>query len=588
MLLRKIGVRTLGCVAWLSISLGLLGCGGSNAATLGDGGVDPEDPLGFIDPDTGCLTYDSTFDAIQSLVFRRSGCTASACHGESISGGLDLRIGQAYDSLLRQPAVGSSIDRVVPGSSGDSYLYHKLQAATDPGNAPAIAGAAMPVGEPPLTDDQLEAVRLWILGGAPETGSVGNGENGSTAELETLLGACLPDVTPVAVEPLKPPAIDKGVQFNMPEFPLVKKSEREVCFAQWYDFSDQVPAQFQDGEFIFINGTVSRQDAQSHHLTLQHSGLTDPARVNDAEFGDWTCKGGASEGTACDPINPSCGEGLCGATVKNNVACIGYGPPDASSGFLGNVTFGGLGTPGEIVPPRDGAFRKFPIRGIIYWNSHAFNLTQFDHKMHARMNALFTDDLRLESVNVTELSRLYAATGQPPFTVQTYCGQHTAPLGAQMVRIASHNHKRGIRFTVDLPDGTGFYESLSYSDPLTVEFDPPLMMDAPDSADRTFKFCSTYNNGVGPNGLPDPETVTRLSRMPDRATCTPTACAEGKVGEACNRDEDKSISADDNATCDTSPGEGDGMCDACPITAGVTTEDEMMVLSPTYLVAPTE
>ena len=566
--------------------VGMLGCGDGSAATAPDAGSMPDasqepDELGFIDPGTGCLTFNSTFDAIQSLVFKKSGCTNAACHGDKRSGGLDLRIGQAYHSLLRQPSVGSALARVEPGSASSSFLFQKLQAATSPEQAPEIAGAPMPVGLPALSADQLEAVRLWIQGGAPEEGSVGVGDVASAGELERLLGACLPEVTPVAVEPLPPPPVDKGVQFVMPTFPIPKATEREVCFAQYYDFSDVVPARFQDGESFFANGSITRQDAQSHHLTVQHSGLG-PDRVHDPEFGAWTCKGGARAGSVCDPLDQTgCGTGLCGSDVVDNIACIGFGPEDAASGFLGNVSLGGLGGTGSVLPPRDGAFRKFPIRGILYWNSHAFNLTNFDHTMHVWLNLLLTDDLRFEAVTQTELKGLYDAAGQPPYTVQTYCRDHIAPIGAQMIRVSSHTHKRGKRFTIDLPDGTRFYESLSYSDPLTFEFEPALLLDSEIKAERTFRYCATFNNGVGSNGLPDTETVTRLSRMPARATCAPTHCAAGKVGDPCG-------GADDDATCDTAPGAGDGWCDACPITRGVTTEDEMFLISPTYLMPPAD
>jgi len=43
---------------------------------------------------------------------------------------------------------------------------------------------------------------------------------------------------------------------------------------------------------------------------------------------------------------------------------------------------------------------------------------------------------------------------------------------------------------------------------------------------------------------------------------------------------------DDDAACDTSPGAGDGMCDACPITSGATSDDEMFVLRGTRLELP--
>jgi len=76
---------------------------------------------------------------------------------------------------------------------------------------------------------------------------------------------------------------------------------------------------------------------------------------------------------------------------------------------------------------------------------------------------------------------------------------------------------------------------------------------------------------VDANGAPDPGTVTRLSRKPERSTCTPVACAEGRIGAPC-------AGASDHATCDTEPGSGDGICDACAITGGTTTDDEMFVL----------
>ena len=107
------------------------------------------------------------------------------------------------------------------------------------------------------------------------------------------------------------------------------------------------------------------------------------------------------------------------------------------------------------------------------------------------------------------------------------------------------------------------------------EYDPPLAFDSPDPAQRTLRYCATYNNGVDGDGAPDPSTVTRASQMPDRARCTPVACTAGKVGAACS-------GAADDASCDSSPGAGDGDCDACPITAGVTTENEMFILTVNY------
>ena len=48
------------------------------------------------------------------------------------------------------------------------------------------------------------------------------------------------------------------------------------------------------------------------------------------------------------------------------------------------------------------------------------------------------------------------------------------------------------------------------------------------------------------------------------------ACMNGpNKGELCGGSD---------AFCDSSPGAGDGECDACPIIGGVTTEDEMFIM----------
>src|SRR5262249_52892655 len=122
------------------------------------------------------------------------------------------------------------------------------------------------------------------------------------------------------------------------------------------------------------------------------------------------------------------------------------------------------------------------------------------------------------------------------------------------------------------PSGAMIYENFDYNDPLYKEFEPWLTFDAADDAGRTLTYCATYNNGLDENGLPDPSKVTRASRMPDRTRCTPVACAGGRVGASCAAD----------AECDSAPDAGDGARDACPITAGPTTENEMFVLMPWY------
>ena len=126
--------------------------------------------------------------------------------------------------------------------------------------------------------------------------------------------------------------------------------------------------------------------------------------------------------------------------------------------------------------------------------------------------------------------------------------------------------------------------TILYSDPLYRKFEPPVLFSSPDPAERTLHYCGLFNNGVAEDGSPDPETVTRFSRLPNSVfvpgvpgRCKPVACAAGRIGAACN-------GVDDDATCDSSPGAGDGDCDACRITGGESTENEMFILIGDYYV----
>lgn len=562
----------------ISALLGLLvGCGNSAGTSGGGPQVDPE-PMPGVNPDCPQGEFDSTFEAIQSVIFEGQGCSADTCHGSSAVGGLDLRAGRSYANLFEVPSQASSNLRLVPGEPSESFLFEKLLAATEPGSV-TIAGSPMPVGRAPIPVEHLTALRTWIEHGAPETGSVGDSILGESEIIEDLLGTCLPPATPIAIEPLAAPDANDGVQFRMATYKLPARTEIEVCFAQYYDLSEVVPEEYQDRErgVFFINGQHLRHDPHSHHFVVDHSGLGAES-VNHPAFGVWTCGGGEGDGESCDPLDQnSCGEqGDCRSQVSNSVACIGFGPPQGGV----NVAAGGIGgaqTAQQFVPPREGVYTEIPIRGILYMNSHAFNLTGEDHPLNGRLNLFFARDRRWQSQAIVNLGTLYAASGQAPFTKKHYCGEQVMPQGSELLSLSSHTHKRGGNFTVDLPDETRIYQSLSYSDPVDQSYEPALRFDSPDSKDRTLTYCADFNNGLDAEGNPDPRLVTRLSTMPDRASCRPVACAEGRIGAAC-------AGTQDHASCDTAPGAGDGLCDACPIQAGVTTENEMFVLTGAYIV----
>ena len=75
---------------------------------------------------------------------------------------------------------------------------------------------------------------------------------------------------------------------------------------------------------------------------------------------------------------------------------------------------------------------------------------------------------------------------------------------------------------------------------------------------------------------PEPPLVFGLPLGPGGPCPDATvACAnEGPTkGNLCNGND---------SVCDSSPGAGDGDCDACPVLGGVTTEDEMFIQTGAY------
>ncbi len=550
------------------------------AAVCGNGEVELGESCddGNLVEDDGCTSdcaagtcvgeqFTSTFEAVQSVVFERHGCTNALCHGSAPGqGGLNLSPAVAYRELLEVPSEGSSFNRIEPAQPRQSSLWLKLLKGVDPG-ATNIPGEPMPSGLPPIPADLLEAVRRWIESGAPETGTVPG--------TESLLGGCFPEPVPISITPLTPPDADDGFQLEMPGFTLSAETETEVCFATYYDVTDRVPAHFKDptNEFFYSSKDITRQDPHSHHLVILHSGIPEEL-AHDPSFGAWTCAGGNRDGAECEPLDTeSCGTGICRSQVRRSTACIGYGPPGGANAANLGQALGGAGNGQTATDLDPGQYRRIPLRGIVYWNPHAFNLTSQNHNLKAYLNLLFTDDLEHEVSQSLDVRHIYVAAGQPPYTRKTYCRDYTFPRGTRLVTLSSHTHERGEAFWLNDADGQRIYESYVYSDPIIQRYRPPLAFDSADPAERTVTYCATYNNGVGADGAPDPTHVRRHSLTPQNAfPCKPTACTDGLVGATCD-------GPDDHAACDSVPGAGDGLCDACPITLGVSTVDEMFVLT---------
>lgn len=100
-------------------------------------------------------------------IFEAKGCALSGCHGSGSTagdlGGLD-NFNSGHSQLLNNPVdcIGSFYDDlVVPFDPGSSFLVAKLEGFYD-------CGSPMPLVGAPLNLAELDAIRSWILSGAPK------------------------------------------------------------------------------------------------------------------------------------------------------------------------------------------------------------------------------------------------------------------------------------------------------------------------------------------------------------------------------------------------------------------------------------
>ena len=169
----------------------------------------------------------ATWQTIQDEIL---GPRCTTCHvaGSSFATQSDLILTPdvAYAQLVdvrphNAAARGDSLWRL--GRNGlsslyESYLWEKIDA---PNQAHFYTdhqqfGSLMPLGEPPLTNGELEYLRRWILAGAPETGIVA----------ETSLLADSTRWSPPAFVPL--PAPVRGLQLHLGPFEVQPGREREL------------------------------------------------------------------------------------------------------------------------------------------------------------------------------------------------------------------------------------------------------------------------------------------------------------------------------------------------------------------------
>lgn len=145
----------LGAAVWV------VGCAGNgqgldqNGQPIGSGG-------GAGTP----LTAD--FQSIQDNVFTP---ICSKCHiGAGAPEGLQLDAAHSYNLLVGVPSAEvPTLVRVKPGDPDSSYMVQKIEGAA------GIVGGQMPLGETPLPQATIDAIRQWITDGAQNVPAAGTG-----------------------------------------------------------------------------------------------------------------------------------------------------------------------------------------------------------------------------------------------------------------------------------------------------------------------------------------------------------------------------------------------------------------------------
>jgi hypothetical protein len=257
------------------------------------------------------------------------GCSNDACHAPGSSPAISICApGRAYGQLgASRRQLAEPPKRLRVSGRSDLFLYNKIASKTL--GTPNNVGTPMPVGPAIVTEEHLEAIRLWIRGGAPETTVV--------AGTSELLGSCLPEAQPLKIPQPDAPAAGTGVQFAMPGYDLPQQSETELCVPTFYDLTGQVPAQYvvpcpgafpgtNPGDQCFAyKRQFLAQDPQSHHSIIHiYKGTYD---VTHASWGPWTCYSATTMGK---PATRSwrTSDQRRAAVRQRNRGVSGFGAPD--------------------------------------------------------------------------------------------------------------------------------------------------------------------------------------------------------------------------------------------------------------------
>jgi hypothetical protein len=418
-----------------------------------------------------------TFALLQKRVFAKS-CGFSGCHGETNpQAGLRLVGAGVYDQLVDRLASTSSAKfsgkkLIVPGAPETSFLMDKIEGRLGPGE-----GSPMPFGRSALSAAQIEAIRKWILAGAPRERAVAGGLGGEA------------DLQPRITAPAVPPS---GYQAHLSPFMLGDAPETEGCQMVRLD----------NPEALMAGAWELFMHEGSHHFILRahRCGDRNGNGTDDCDDPDFDAQ--FPEGfQPCERFGTGWGFVIGSQTphslVDYQTAVTGVAfPLHRRQPLLLNAHYTNpfADTKAEVwvnVTPVDPALARHPARILFEEVANVFLKippgTTSDAGTY--LSCAFRDD------------GLCKLAGEP---------QPTAGYFA-LLGLTSHMHKRSHRFVTDLfaPDGTRvsrgaddmvdardgtshFYVSTTYNDPINLNFWPPIVV----QRGQELRYTCHHENGV--------------------------------------------------------------------------------------------
>jgi hypothetical protein len=146
----------------------LLDCFGSNACEAAPCTDDQWTLINTGIPISGSFMFPpqtaATFSGNIQPIFNAR-CAIAGCHtGDgALAQGLSLDAAVAYNNIVLRTSTQDEHFIVTPFDLEESHLYHKVTGELEPGQ-----GVQMPNGGPPLSEEQIGAIRNWILEGAAQ------------------------------------------------------------------------------------------------------------------------------------------------------------------------------------------------------------------------------------------------------------------------------------------------------------------------------------------------------------------------------------------------------------------------------------